>query len=649
MATSVLVLLALSAGVPTQLDLFDWSLDGNPSGSGSLAPSVMQVVGPDGGGCTPPITHFSAIAPVAGVVSVSVDFVNLDSGVAQGHPIYDAPAGWRNGTVLKAPPVAPGSQGGWPTGAYVVEFAVEAGDLFGLGVWSADCAEGPGIADFHDLVFTPEAWSGQPLALDPRVRFQLEEPTLASYLSSLSAAGDVDADGVPDLLAGRNGAALVLSGSDGHVAATLPGLASGDTAVAGAGDVDGDGHADLLVGSPFASPGGKTYAGSARLHSGADGSVLRSWDGGSVYDLLGRVVAGLGDTDGDGVGDLAIRVEKLGSDPESVLLVSGATGAVLREFLAPVVLQDFGAHLAGAGDVDGDGLNDVLIGADERAWAYSGASGALLHQLGGNLGDDVSVAAAGDVDADGHADLLLGAPHADAGGSQLGRVLVHSGADGGLLMTRNGKAMDGLFGHAVSGGGDHDGDGRLDVAVGAPLHAPGGRVFVLDALDGSPVAHLAAGFEGDGLGDQLVRPGDMDGDGRDELAASAPWAGIEDTGRLRVYGHLEHPGAPGLAGEGDLQAGSPVTLGLDHALPGQLVVLVLGAEFVKQPLLGGVLGPSPQWLLPLVADGAGELQLGGTWPAGLPPWYTLWMQAWILDAAGPGSHAASDALAASQL
>lgn len=649
MARCIPLLLILAAGTPAQLDLFAWSLDGNPSGSGSLTPTLMHVVGPDGGGCTPPITHFAAVAPVAGLVSVSVDFVNLDSGAAQGHPIYDAPAGWRNGTVLKPPPVAPGSQGGWPTGSYVVEFTVEAGDPFGLGVWSLDCSEGPGLADFHDLVFTPEAWSRQPLALDPRIRFTFEDPNLTAFPSSLAAAGDVDADGVPDVVAGRHGEAVVLSGLDGHVSAVVPGLGIADTSVAGAGDVNGDGHADLLIGSPFASPGALTYAGSARLRSGADGSVLLAWDGDSVYDSLGQVVAGLGDTDGDGVGDMAFRVDKLGSVPESVLLVSGATGAVLHEFLAPVVLQDFGAHLAGAGDVDGDGLNDLLVGADERAWVYSGASGALLHQLGGDLGNDVSVAAAGDVDSDGHADVLLGAPYDDTGGPDLGRVLVHSGADGSLLMARNGKVKGGRFGHAVAGGGDHDGDGRLDVVVSAPLEGPGGRVRVLDALDGTPVALLEAGFEGDGLGDQLARPGDMDGDGRDELAVSTPLAGLEDTGRLLVYGHLEHPGAPGLAGTGDPQPGSPVTISLDNALPHQALVLVVGAELVQQPLLGGVLGPSPQILIPLVADGTGGLQLVGTWPSGLPTWFTVWMQAWIPHAAGPGNYAASDALGASQL
>jgi len=107
-------------------------------------------------------------------------------------------------------------------------------------------------------------------------------------------------------------------------------------------------------------------------------------------------------------------------------------------------------------------------------------------------------------------------------------------------------------------------------------------------------------------------------------------------------------GIPHLLGAGTLEAGTPLSLALTHAPPSSLAQLVPGLCATWAPLKGGTLVPSPDILLPaLPLDAGGALLLESTWPAGLPPGTSVFIQAWVADPAGPQGFAASGALRAS--
>jgi len=320
-------------------------------------------------------------------------------------------------------------------------------------------------------------------------------------------AGDVDADGYDDALIGSQGgfAYLVLgpvtgdldlSGAD----ADFYGYSSymvGFT-VAGAGDTDADGHDDLLVGSQ----GNRAYlwegpvSGSQYTYS-ADAGFYTSSSG----DGVGTALAGGADVDGDGLADLLLGargVDSSGTDAGAAYLVLGPfSGSVLLSS-ADLTLRGesaydaAGASVALCDDADGDGLADLLVGAtgDDDGGSGAGAAYLVTSPGGGSVslasasakfwgeaaGDAAgfSVAGAGDLDADGRTDLLIGAPTQDSGGADAGAAyLVLGAADGSLALsaataTFLGDVAGDYAGYAVAGGHDLDGNGRIEVLVGAP-------------------------------------------------------------------------------------------------------------------------------------------------------------------------------------
>jgi len=145
--------------------------------------------------------------------------------------------------------------------------------------------------------------------------------------------------------------------------------------------------------------------------------------------------------------------------------------------------------VASAGDVNGDGRADFIVAAPDAdpggltdagsAYVYSGMTGALIYKKNGAALSDglgVSVASAGDVNGDGRADFIVGAYFADPGGlSNAGSAYLYSGATGGLLSQINGAAAGDILGHSVASAGDVNGDGKADFIVGAYGADPGGR------------------------------------------------------------------------------------------------------------------------------------------------------------------------------
>jgi len=322
-------------------------------------------------------------------------------------------------------------------------------------------------------------------------------------------------------------------------------------------DLDGDGAPSYVVGAPgYDAP---------RTPSGVLEDAGRVWRydrglcaGGAARDgtvpggLLGTTVAILGDVDGDGLPELAAGAPTVGCDglvdaaAEGVVRVLGDTGGAEVTLCGTTAGERFGAALARAGDVDGDGVEDLAVGAPSYDDGMSPGLGAVYVFYGGSdlataLPDQLvgpaaggrfgaAVASAGDVNGDGRDDLIVGAP--DAGPAGNGAVYVFCWMDGAWASwTASGDGGDAL-GTAVAGAGDLDADGFDDFAAGAPTHDESGTMDMglvhvwfggPDLPGGAPVADsTATGAAGDGLGSALAFLADADGDGVDDLAAGAP-------------------------------------------------------------------------------------------------------------------------------
>src|SRR4029079_2248684 len=148
--------------------------------------------------------------------------------------------------------------------------------------------------------------------------------------------------------------------------------------------------------------------------------------------------------------------------------------------------DQFGASVDGAGDVNGDGFADIIVGAPNAnaagtdsglAKVFAGPSGTLLYTFTGAAAVDhvgCSVSGCGDLNGDGHADVVIGAFGADTNGTDSGSVKVYSGLTGAQMFAFNGTAAGDWFGFAVDGDGDTNNDGVPDIVIGAPASDMGG-------------------------------------------------------------------------------------------------------------------------------------------------------------------------------
>lgn len=272
-------------------------------------------------------------------------------------------------------------------------------------------------------------------------------------------------------------------------------------------------------------------------------TALFDRNGDAADDQFGWALAFVGDVDADGVEDFAAGApfdDVAASNAGMVRVYSGRTLSVLHTWRGSAANDRFGYSLAGAGDLDGDGHDDVLIGAPQSLFSNpggyavvrSGANGATLHTTSGTPGQFVghSVAGGGFVDADSTPDLLIGAPYDDAGWISRGRVLVVSGASGALIRSHTGVVDYGTLGWSVEFVGDLDGDGRDDYVCGSPAAWNNWTLSHVRAFDGAFGLSLwvngAASFS-DSLGWSLASISDLNGDGvRDVLVGAMEDAGV---------------------------------------------------------------------------------------------------------------------------
>lgn len=300
--------------------------------------------------------------------------------------------------------------------------------------------------------------------------------------------------------------------------------------VAGAGDVDGDGRTDVIIAWPGYTVSSK-YVGAARIYSGADDHLIRTHVGQTHLNLFGAYVSGAGDVDGDGFDDVIVSEmfgDVGGKDFGNAHVYSGADGSALHMFVGPAVGSRYGV-VSGAGDVDADGYDDLIVGAyfdktagseSGSAFVYSGKTGALLWKFSADSPGDwfgLSVDGVGDIDHDGHADLLVGAPYDGASAPLAGTAKVYSGRTGAVLLTIHGDHPFDTLGWSVAAAGDVNADGWPDVVLGATGSSVGGiangAVYVCSGKDGSRLFTFHGHHDYDYLGWTVDGAGDVNGDG----------------------------------------------------------------------------------------------------------------------------------------
>ncbi len=547
---------------PTSVDATVWYRDGDHDGFGDSAISVDA--------CTMPSSY----------VSNAADCDDADATVAGPTTWYaDVDGdGYGDGTVVAVSCTAPSSSTGITGDCDDADSTANPGEPEICGDGSDNNCDGASgaCAPVDEALsmavqYSGEAWNDQ-----------------AGF--SVAGVGDFDHNGYDDMLIGASyandsigsdvGGAYLVLGTAAPASAGLgtavkyTGEVAGDFAgisVSGAGDVNADGWPDLVIGASGTDNGLASDAGSAYIVLGGAApaslnlSTQIEYSGENAYDAAGRGVAGAGDVNGDGYGDVLVsgwRNSAGGSHAGAAYLVLGGAPASASlssavKYTGTTANDGAGFSVAGAGDVDGDSLDDMLIGA---LYAGSGSGAAYLvlggtpssaslstaQKYSGQTGDyaGYSVAGAGDVDADGYVDMLVGAPSSGSGPGAAYLVFGSASPASASLSTAvkfSGEVASDQAGLSVAGAGDVDGDGFADFLVGAPSNSKaylvlGSATPASGSLSGAVLYSGEA--SGDLAGTSVAGAGDVDGDGCPDLliGASNAEAGTDVGAAYLVFG-----------------------------------------------------------------------------------------------------------------
>ncbi len=330
------------------------------------------------------------------------------------------------------------------------------------------------------------------------------------------------------------GRLYIFSGADGSTIFTLDGTAAqeGFTGrLAAAGDIDGDGAADILAWSDVA-PG----TGDFKLVSGRTGSTI-----GTYADYISA--AGVGDVDADGRDDLlfgryqlvpAVPGPGIVSGPGIAHVISGRTGSIVHAFSGTFQQQNFGWLVDSAGDVNGDDVQDLLIGAvgsypwtgGSGVWVYSGTSGFLLYHkpaVGPTDSFPWRVAGVGDLDANGLDDIAV-SDHGIRVWNNYSAIWTFGGPTGAPLFSLPGGSR--IIGDGVAGPGDVDGDGFDDILQ----HGAGPVLGIAELYSGRTQAVLVSLT----AGGPVDKVGDVNGDDFPDYLVGG-FAGPNGLNEVRLY------------------------------------------------------------------------------------------------------------------